>query len=85
MKAFDKKQSRTPTTSKMELFVSLGNGIQFLTYVTENSILNVVGVLDTSLRNTVNVLFLGEPRKIFEKLKKCYSKKKMNLKKNGAD
>ena len=41
--------SRTPETSKMELFVTLVNSFQPLTDATKNSILAVVRVLDPPL------------------------------------
>ena len=41
--------SRTPVTSKIELFVLLVNGFQPLTNVLKSSILDIVRVLDTPL------------------------------------
>ena len=41
--------SRTPATSKMKLFVTLVNSFQPLTHITKNSMLDVAGVLETSL------------------------------------
>ena len=41
--------SRTPATSKMKLFVTLVNGLQPLTKVLQNSMLDVAGVLETPL------------------------------------
>ena len=49
--------SRAPTTSKMELFVTLLNSFQPLTNVTKNSTLDVVGVLDLSLSLYIKILF----------------------------
>ena len=40
---------RTPATSKMKLFVTFVNGFQPLTNLTKNSMLDVAGVLETSL------------------------------------
>ena len=45
----------TPTTSKIELFVKLVCGLQPLTNVTKNSILDVAGVLDTPLNEALSV------------------------------
>ena len=41
--------SRTPATSKMELFVIIVNGWKPLTIITKSSILDVAGVLDLPL------------------------------------
>ena len=41
--------SMTLETSNMELFLAVVNGFQPLTNVTNNSMLDVVGILDTSL------------------------------------
>ena len=41
--------SRTPATSKMELFVIIVNGFQPLTIITKCSILDVAAVLDPPL------------------------------------
>ena len=46
-----------PTTSKMELFVTLLNDFQSLTNVTKNYILDVMGVLDPSLLLRIKILF----------------------------
>ena len=48
---------KAPTTSKMELFVTLLNGFQSLTNVTKSYILDVVGVLDPSLLLRIKILF----------------------------
>ena len=39
----------------MELFVTLVNGLQTLTNVTKNSILDVAGLLDTPLNEALSV------------------------------
>ena len=44
----------TSAISKMELFVTLVNGLQLLTSVTKNSILDVAGVLDTPLNEALS-------------------------------
>ena len=41
--------SRTPATSKMELFMIIVNGWKPLTIITKSSILDVAGVLDLPL------------------------------------
>ena len=43
-----------------------------IVYVRKNSTLNNGGVLDTSLRNTVHILVLGKPEKIFKNLNYFY-------------
>ena len=48
--------SRAPATSKMELFVTLLNGFQVLTNVTNNHILHVAGVLNPSLLLYLKIL-----------------------------
>ena len=45
----------TPATSKLEFSVILVNGLQPLTNVTKNSILNVVGALDRPLNEALPV------------------------------
>ena len=45
----------TPAASKMELFVILVNGLQPLTNVTKNSILEVAGVLNTPLNEALSI------------------------------
>ena len=42
-------------TRDMELFVTLVNGLQTLTNVTKNSILDVAGLLDTPLNEALSV------------------------------
>ena len=41
--------SRTAATSKMELFVMIGNSFHPLTIITKNSILDIAAVLDPPL------------------------------------
>ena len=48
---------RAPTTSNMELFMTLLNGFQSLTNVTKNYILDVMGVLDPSPLLRIQALF----------------------------
>ena len=50
--------SRIPATSKMKVFVTLVNGFQQLTNVTNNSMLDVAGVLETSLIVTYIKVFI---------------------------
>ena len=52
---FNREVPGTPTTSKMHLFVALVNGLQPLTDVTNKSILDIVGVLDTPLNKALSV------------------------------
>ena len=44
-----KGRSRTAATSKMKLFVIIGNGFQLLTITTKCSVLDVAAVLDPPL------------------------------------
>ena len=41
----------------MELFVTLVNGLQTLTNVTKNSILDVAGLLDTPLNEALSLFY----------------------------
>ena len=52
---FNREVPGIPATSKMQLFVALVNGLQPLTNVTKNSILDIVGVLDTPLNAALSV------------------------------
>ena len=47
---------RAPAISKMELFMTLLNGFHSLTNVTKNYILDVMGVLDSSLLLRIEAL-----------------------------
>ena len=46
--------SRTATTSKVELFVLIVNGWKPLTIITKSSTLDIAGVLDPSLKQTLD-------------------------------